>query len=252
MPQCPFCKAAVWVGQRYCATCLNDLPQPEGEDHFCPQCGSRVASPEEICRQCEATLAESAETPSPAPAKAWRLPPRVLGISLGIGLVFVALLLVFLFNKSPGPLQLMATLPPQAASKQTPAAAPSPTAETAPSSLAAPAVQETAVPSAPETPSPPEVTTPTPSPPRYFVNIPGLALRNGPTISATQISTLYFKEEVELLDTSGGWGRVRDVRRNIVGWSALRYLQPVAADGPRALPGPEEPEPVSSEASPDM
>jgi hypothetical protein len=83
------------------------------------------------------------------------------------------------------------------------------------------------------------------------VNIPGLALRNGPTISASQISTLYFKEEVELLDTSGGWGRVRDVKRNIIGWSARRYLQPVAADGPQALPDPKEGKPTSPEDSED-
>jgi hypothetical protein len=29
---------------------------------------------------------------------------------------------------------------------------------------------------------------------------------------------------VELLETSGGWGRVRDAQRNIVGWSNMRYL----------------------------
>ena len=59
MPQRPFCNAAVWVGQRYCATCLNYLPPPEEEGHFCPQCGIRVASPQEICHQC-ATLPEIA------------------------------------------------------------------------------------------------------------------------------------------------------------------------------------------------
>jgi hypothetical protein len=58
----------------------------------------------------------------------------------------------------------------------------------------------------------------------YVVNIHYLALRNGPSLSAPQIATLNFHDEVELLDTSGGWGRVRDVRRNIVGWSSMRYL----------------------------
>jgi hypothetical protein len=51
-------------------------------------------------------------------------------------------------------------------------------------------------------------------------------------MSAPQIATLNFNDEVELLETSGGWGRVRDVRRNIVGWSYMRYFEPVAADGP--------------------
>ena len=88
----------------------------------------------------------------------------------------------------------------------------------------APAAQEPAVLSEPTTPSPPKVTTPTPSPPRYVVNIHYLALRDGPSMSAPQIATLNFHDEVELLETSGGWGRVRDVRRNIVGWSYMRYL----------------------------
>jgi hypothetical protein len=43
-------------------------------------------------------------------------------------------------------------------------------------------------------------------------------------MSAPRIATLNFNDEVELLETSGGWGRVRDVRRNIVGWSYMRYL----------------------------
>jgi hypothetical protein len=66
----------------------------------------------------------------------------------------------------------------------------------------------------------------------YFVNAHYLALRDGPTMSAPQIATLNFKDEVELLDTSGGWGRIRKVRRNIVGWSNMRYLVPVTADHP--------------------
>ncbi len=257
MPQCPICKAAVWVGERYCATCDNYLPRPEEEDHFCPQCGIRVVSQQALCHKCKATLPEIAGTPSTALARAWRLFPRVLGIFIGTGLVIVALLLVFLFNKSPGPPRLMVTPPPQAASEQTPAATPFPTAETAPSAPTAPAAQEPAVPSEPAIPSPPEVTTPTPSSPMYFVNVHSLALRDGPTTSARKIASLKFNNEVELLDTSGGWGRVRDVRRNIVGWSDMRYLQPVAADGPQAVPqhwppGPKEPEPISSEASKDM
>jgi len=51
-------------------------------------------------------------------------------------------------------------------------------------------------------------------------------------MSAPQIATLNFKEEVELLDTSGGWGKIREVRRNMVGWSSMRYLVPVTADHP--------------------
>lgn len=224
MPQCPICNAAVWVGERYCATCDNYLPHPEEEDHFCPQCSIRVAPQQETCHKCKAALPESAGTPSKASARDRRLPFRVKGIFIGIGLVIVALLLVFLFKKSPGPPQLVVTPPPQVPSEQTPAAPPIPPAETAPSAPTAPAAQEPAVLSEPTTPSPPKVTTPTPSPPMYFVNVHSLALRDGPTMSATKIATLNFHDEVELLGTSGGWGRVRDVRRNIVGWSYMRYL----------------------------
>jgi predicted nucleic acid-binding Zn ribbon protein len=236
MSQCPICNAAIWIGQRYCSTCDSYLPNPEEEDHFCPQCGIRVAPQQEICHKCKASLQEIAGTPSRAPVRAWRLLSRVLGIFIVTGLVIMVLLLVFLFNKSPGPPRLMVTPPPQAASEQTPAATPIPTAETAPSAPTAPAAQKPAAPPTPATPSPPEMTTPTPSPPMYFVNVHSLALRDGPTMSAPQIATLNFKDEVELLDTSGGWGRVRDVRRNIIGWSYMHYLQPVAALGPRAVP----------------
>ncbi len=227
MSQCPVCNAAVWVGQRYCATCDNYLPHPEEEDHFCPQCGIRVAPQQEICPKCNATLPEIAGTPSTALARAWKLPLRVISIYICIGLVIVTLLLVFLFNKSPGPPQLMVTTPPQTASEQTPAGTPILTTETAPS---APTAQGPAAPLVPATPSLPEVTTPTPSPPMYFVKVYSLALRDGPTMSAPQIATLNFKDEVELLDTSGGWGRIREVRRNIVGWSYMRYLAAVTND----------------------
>jgi hypothetical protein len=76
------------------------------------------------------------------------------------------------------------------------------------------------------TPSPPKVTTPTPSLPTYIVNIDYLALRDGPTKAAPKIATLKLNDEVELLGTSGRWVRVRDVRRNIIGWSYMRYLKP--------------------------
>jgi hypothetical protein len=66
----------------------------------------------------------------------------------------------------------------------------------------------------------------------YLVNVHYLALRDGPTMAALQIATLNFKNEVELLDTSDGWARIREVRRNIVGWSNMRYLVPVTDGQP--------------------
>jgi hypothetical protein len=41
---------------------------------------------------------------------------------------------------------------------------------------------------------------------------------------------------VEILDMSGGWARVRDVNRGLIGWASMRYLQPVPAAEPRAVP----------------
>jgi hypothetical protein len=89
----------------------------------------------------------------------------------------------------------------------------------------------------PPPPSPPLVETPPPpSPPTYFVTVSGLALREGPTTSAPQIGTLEFNDEVVLLGTSSGWGRVEDVRRHRTGWASLRYLQPAPANRPQSIP----------------
>ena len=77
---------------------------------------------------------------------------------------------------------------------------------------------------------------PPPSPPLYFVTVSGLALREGPSTGATQIGTLEFNDAVELLDTSSGWGRVVDVRRDLTGWASMRYLQPMPADRARTVP----------------
>jgi len=256
MPQCPICNAAVWVGQQYCSTCDNPLPHPEGEDYFCPQCGLSMATPQEICQRCKASLPEIAGIPLTAPARAWRLPFRTPGIFIGAGLI-IAALLVFLFHKSPEPPRVMVTPPSPAVSEQIPAASPVPAPERATAAPTVAAVRELAVPSATAASSPPEVATPTASLPRYVVNIEALSVRDGPDMSAPRIATLNLKDEVELLDTSGGWGKVRDLRRHIVGWSYLRYLEPVAAAGPQAVSqhqpsGPQEPESISAKVSNDM
>ena len=102
----------------------------------------------------------------------------------------------------------------------------------------------------PPPPPPPMVETPPPpGPPRYFVTVSGLALRAGPSTSESQIGTLDFNDEVELMDTTDGWARVGDVRRNQTGWASMRYLQPVPADRPRSAPrkrapAPKEPAPT--------
>ena len=90
---------------------------------------------------------------------------------------------------------------------------------------------------APPPPPPPVVSPPPPPPPpTYFVNVSSLALREGPTTAARMITTLRFNDEVELMSTAGSWGRVRDLRRNLVGWASMRYLQPSPASSPRSVP----------------
>ncbi len=91
--------------------------------------------------------------------------------------------------------------------------------------------------SGPPPPPPPMVETPPPpSPPHYFVTVSGLALREGPTTAATQVGTLEFNDEVMVLETSSGWARVEDVRRNRTGWASMRYLQPMPANRPQSVP----------------
>lgn len=101
-------------------------------------------------------------------------------------------------------------------------------------------------------PPPPEMEAapPPPGPPLYFVNVSSLALREGPTTSAPQISTLAFNDQVEILDTSGGWARVRDVNRGLSGWASMRYLQPVPATRPRAVPSRRPPAPKEETPNP--
>ena len=231
MSQCPICNASTWIGQRYCSTCDSYLPNPEEEDHFCPQCHIRVGPSQELCHKCNARLPEIAGASFQTMTRPRRLPPWVRGIFIGTGLVIVVLIIVLLFNKNPGPPQLVVAPPSPPGSGQTPAIAPPRGKQPLrlPRLLRPrnyPAHQH-------QNPfPPPELTTPTPSPPMYFVNTHSLALRDGLTMSAPQIATLNFTDQVELLDTSGGWGRIREVRRNIVGWSNRRYLVPVTADHP--------------------
>ncbi|MFZ2087813.1 MAG: zinc ribbon domain-containing protein, partial [Desulfobaccales bacterium] len=139
MPQCPICKAAIWVGQRYCSTCDNYLPHPGEADHFCPRCGIRMAPQQKLCHKCKATLPHLAGTPA-VTASSWSLSPRIL-IFLAAGLAIIALLWLFLRHQTSGPLWLVVTSPPQVPSEQTPAAPPSP-AETSPSAPTAPAAQQ--------------------------------------------------------------------------------------------------------------
>jgi hypothetical protein len=104
-----------------------------------------------------------------------------------------------------------------------------------------------------QTPAPTPATSAATSPlPVYFVNTIELSVRESPHTSTPRIATLNFEDEVELLETSGGWGRVWHAERDVVGWSYMRYLQPLAAEDSGAISQhrpavPKGPEPVSSQ-----
>ena len=239
MPQCPICNAAVWVGQQYCPICGNSLPRPEGEDDFCPQCGDPLATPEEVCQKCQAASPEIHKIPLTVPDRTWKFPLGGPGIFLGAGLIAVVLILVFLFHNNSGPPQPVATTPSQADSNPAPpapvipAAAPTPsTSKVAdvqkPPASPTPAVSTSAAETAPPAVTKTATETTTKSFPKYVVTILELSVREGPATSSPRIGILRKKEEVELLETSGGWGKVRDEERQILGWSYMRYLQPLA------------------------
>lgn len=238
MPQCPFCNAAVWVGQQYCTTCTNPLPGKEEEDFFCRQCGIRLDAPQEVCQSCTVSQPEIAEMAAPAPDRTWRLPLKVPVVFCGAGLIIAALLLAFFFKTSSGPPQVKMTPPSPAVSGKTPTASPIPASEKAPPAPPVAAVQKLAAPSTPAASSPPAGTAPTPLLPMYFVSTHALSLREAPDSSAALITILRFKDEVEILNIADGWGRVRDKRRKIVAWANMRYLQQLTVSGqtPATLP----------------
>ena len=75
------------------------------------------------------------------------------------------------------------------------------------------------------------------APPLYFVNVSSLALREGPTTAAPQIGTLHFNDEVQILETSSGWARVGDVRRDRTAGPPCATCSPYRLTGRSPCPG---------------
>lgn len=144
MPQCPHCKTAYEIGQRYCNVCGSFLLHPEEGDTFCPKCDIRVSPRQEFCHECNTPLkgeavAAAAPAPEPAPGEtpAPGPPPKgmqtwVLGMLIG-AVVIILILLILLFTR--------VTLPPapKAEAPAPPAVAPTPAPPAAPSAEPAPA-----------------------------------------------------------------------------------------------------------------
>jgi uncharacterized protein YgiM (DUF1202 family) len=79
--------------------------------------------------------------------------------------------------------------------------------------------------------------SPRPGPPYMYVNVSSLALRSGPSTGYRILTTLRLNDQVEMLGMGpGGWAQVREVRTNIIGWSAARYLETFPVAYPRAVP----------------
>lgn len=78
--------------------------------------------------------------------------------------------------------------------------------------------------------------SPRPGPPYFYVNVSSLALRAGPSTGNRTLVTLNFNDQVEMLGMSpAGWANVRDLRTNIIGWAAARYLESYPVSYPKAV-----------------
>jgi uncharacterized protein YgiM (DUF1202 family) len=104
---------------------------------------------------------------------------------------------------------------------------------------------------------PASATAASPGPPYLYVAIQGLNLRAGPSTGSRVLTTLNLNDRVEMLGANAaGWSQVRDLRTNIIGWVAGRYLEtfpvryPKAAPKKRPAPTKEKPEPQEKPAAP--
>jgi uncharacterized protein YgiM (DUF1202 family) len=79
--------------------------------------------------------------------------------------------------------------------------------------------------------------SPRPGPPYYYVAISGLSLRSGPSTGTRILVSLNLNDRVEMLGSGpGGWVQVRDLRTNVIGWVAGRYLEGFPVSYPRSVP----------------
>lgn len=78
---------------------------------------------------------------------------------------------------------------------------------------------------------------PTPGAPYFYVAVSSLALRAGPSTGNRILTTLNLNNQVEMLGANAaGWSQVRDLRTNLIGWVASRYLESFPVRYPRPVP----------------
>ena len=64
-----------------------------------------------------------------------------------------------------------------------------------------------------------------------------LALRAGPSTGSRIFTTLNLNNQVEMLGANAaGWSQVRDLRTNLIGWGASRFLESFPVSYPRSVP----------------
>jgi uncharacterized protein YgiM (DUF1202 family) len=88
-------------------------------------------------------------------------------------------------------------------------------------------------------------------PPHYYVNTSSLALKDAPSPNATTLTTLYFNNQVEMLGVgASGWAQVRDLRSNIIGYVAPRYLSSAPLKSPKSSRRRRAPKAAPKEEAP--
>jgi uncharacterized protein YgiM (DUF1202 family) len=100
---------------------------------------------------------------------------------------------------------------------------------------------------------PASATAASPGPPYFYVAIQGLNLRAGPSTGSRVLTTLNLTDRVEMLGANAaGWSQIRDLRTNIIGWVASRYLESFPVSHPKAAPSaPRKPKTPSKEKEPE-
>ena len=87
--------------------------------------------------------------------------------------------------------------------------------------------------------------------PPYYVNCSSLALKDAPSPNANTLTTLYFNNQVEMLGVgASGWAQVRDLRSNIIGYVAPRYLSTSPSSYPKSSRRRRAPKAAPKEEAP--
>jgi hypothetical protein len=79
-----------------------------------------------------------------------------------------------------------------------------------------------------------------PSLPNFYVAVNRLALRRQPQNDAEVVKVLQFNDQVEKLDQTPGWLRIRQSASGAEGWVPARFLEAAPAQQPRETEKPKK------------